>query len=135
MESNKRLEDKTMFDEMKGVGSNLPNIVEFLIENGWKTKNHHDNWVNKNHIGEHSTHEAFKLEKEWQETPLQKAVEVLCNALREDKEYYNKVVKSLSLNTKTIIDNVKSVEYMPVEDLNNYIENHYENFLNLLINK
>jgi len=47
MESNKGLEDKTMFDEMRETGSNIPDKVKYLQEHGWQSYKHHDNWVKK----------------------------------------------------------------------------------------
>ena len=33
-----------LFDEMRSVGCQIPDKVDFLINNGWSPK-HHDNWV------------------------------------------------------------------------------------------
>ena len=34
-----------MENEMRDNGSNIPNMVEFLQKNGWKSYKHHDNWI------------------------------------------------------------------------------------------
>lgn len=141
MENNKlkeTIEEKTMFDEMKESGSNLPDMVEFLQQSGWKTKNHHDNWINKNYIGEHSTHEAFKLEKEWQETPLQRAIQVLCNAIREDKSegsLYHAYQCNIAMSFKDEFFRECGYGDVSRELLHKIANEAAKNFLNLLISK
>lgn len=54
------MEEKTLFDDMAESGGKLPDMVKQLIANGWRTKNHHDNWVHNDWSGEYDTHSAFK---------------------------------------------------------------------------
>jgi hypothetical protein len=85
------MKEKTMFEEMRESGSKLPDIVEFIQANGWKTKNHHDNWVKVGTEGEYSTHEAYRIALSDANT-IKEAVKIICNALMEDKSegsYYH----------------------------------------------
>lgn len=51
--------DTNMFDEMRAAGSSLPDMVEALRHAGWKTYQHHDNWVHKDYPQGLDTHQAF----------------------------------------------------------------------------
>lgn len=51
--------EMSMFDEMRAAGSSLPDMVEALRYAGWKTYQHHDNWVHKDYPQGLDTHEAY----------------------------------------------------------------------------
>lgn len=48
-----------MFDEMRAAGSKLPDMVEALQLAGWKTHQHHDNWVCAEFPHGMDTHAAY----------------------------------------------------------------------------
>lgn len=58
--------EKSMFEEMREVGSRLPDMVEHLQVNGWESYQHHDNWVRSEWTPDEKrkslldTHEAYK---------------------------------------------------------------------------
>ena len=52
-------QDTNMFDEMRAAGSKLPDMVEALQLAGWKTHQHHDNWVCANFPHGMDTHKAY----------------------------------------------------------------------------
>lgn len=51
--------DTDMFQEMREAGSKLPDMVEALQLAGWKTYQHHDNWVCANFPHGMDTHKAY----------------------------------------------------------------------------
>jgi hypothetical protein len=76
-----------MFEDMRAAGSQLPDIVETLKKRGWKTYEHHDNWIHPNVIGEFDTHQAYEY-KGMINVPASEAVRVLSKALIEDSGYW-----------------------------------------------
>lgn len=52
--------DTNMFDEMRAAGSKLPDMVEALQLAGWKTHQHHDNWVCADFPNGMDTHAAYE---------------------------------------------------------------------------
>jgi len=83
MEQNKN----DMFEDMRAGGSKLPDMVEYLKANGWKTYNHHDNWVKEGMSGEYDTHEAYNKQL-LQAELLKCAVQMVIEALKQDEGYY-----------------------------------------------
>lgn len=54
-----------MFDEMRAAGSTLPDMVELLQVTGWKTYQHHDNWIHSEFPHGMSTHEAYEAMRKY----------------------------------------------------------------------
>jgi len=64
-----------MFDEMRAAGSRLPYIVEALQKEGWKNRNHHDNWYHPSKPDEEfDTHGAY-AQHWWRSLPMQDIIE------------------------------------------------------------
>jgi hypothetical protein len=82
MEQNKN----DMFEDMRAAGSQLPDIVETLKKRGWKTYEHHDNWIHPNVLGQFTTHQAYDY-KGMLGVPVSEAATFLAKTLREDTEY------------------------------------------------
>lgn len=107
MESNKGLEDKTMFDEMRETGSNIPDKVKYLQEHGWQSYKHHDNWVKKDLKDWEKDLCNFDLNSAYEEclrkeNELSNAIEVLCNALKDRNLFEDNGLKPQMLTTKKL---------------------------------
>lgn len=120
-----------MFNEMREAGSKLPDMVDFLKSNGWKTYYHHDNWIKKGIEGEYDTHQAYEIAKNNAES-LKYGVELLCNALREDPNYYISWQANIAMAFKDEYDRTSDVFK---NDIHTIANEAAKNFLNLLINK
>ena len=136
------MKEKTLFEEMKESGSRLPEVVKELVDNGWKTKNHHDNWVHTNWKGEYNTHEAFKLIgiKSNIENDLPNAIKVLQKHLSEDKSegsYYHAFQCNIAMAFKDEhsrqTDGLGSEEIGYKQDIHEIADQAAKNFLDLFI--
>lgn len=88
--------EKTILEEMREGGSKIPDMVKYLIANGWKNYNHHDNWVKEGVVGEYDTHEAYQIQ--CGNRKLKRAVEILIEALREDEGYYDSWKSNIAMS-------------------------------------
>jgi hypothetical protein len=93
MEQNKN----DMFEDMRAAGSQLPDIVETLKKRGWKTYEHHDNWIHPNVLGQFTTHQAYEY-KGMINVPASEAVRFLSKALIEDRAYWDGWVANIAMS-------------------------------------
>lgn len=113
---------------MKESGSTIPDKVEYLLANGWKTHNHHDNWVKEYDMN--SAYEKCKLEQ----AEISKAVETLCNALRKDSAFYIAYQANIAMAFKDEWDR-RSGEVGRADNILEIANEAAKSFLNLLITK
>lgn len=140
-----------MFNEMREAGSNIPDKVKYLQEHGWQSYKHHDNWVRKDLKDWEKDLCNFDLNSAYEEclrkeNELPNAIEVLCNALREDKKnVYNlwrDQIQSYVFDEfrrfggdKPVYGLYEKEITISYKDISKLCFNGAKNFLNLLISK
>lgn len=138
------MESGSMFSEMKEAGSHLPDMIEKLLENGWITINHHDNWIKKEwadspdagHLG-FDTHAAYARIKN--PILLREAMATLVDFLKEDTtegSYYYSWQANIAVAFQDECNNWREKnnrETIPAKAFHEISNNAAKYFLNLLI--
>lgn len=120
------MENKSIFDEMKEAGSSIPDKVEYLLANGWKPHNHHDNWIKEFDLN--SAYEKCKKDQ----AEISNAVNVLCKALREDSALYIAYQANIAMAFKDEWDR-RAGEIGRADNVLEIANTAAKNFLDLLI--
>lgn len=129
-----------ILEYMESEGSSLPKMVKTLLENGWVTYKHHDNWINKNILNEYDTTTAYGIcvdelgEKlETPKTDIKHSMDILRDALFNDKGYKISWVCNIAMSFK---DEYRRQNPEATEDeidmIHSVANKSAENFISLL---